>query len=202
MSPFILLIAGRTCSGKTFLANHLMNNHGFKHVITYTSRTPRPGEEDGVDYYFKSDDEFESLIEDGQFIEYVQRLDAATNRQAYYGSSLQHCLTQMERFVMVIDPNGVRDSLEYLNKKGHPHCAVFLDTPESVCVDRLKQRPSDPSEIRQRLYDLTHIEKEWHNAAPYHVIISGDDCLDIEILSQKLSRRVKKHDKSPLTPQL
>ncbi|MEZ8293485.1 guanylate kinase [Vibrio splendidus] len=201
MSPFILLIAGRTCSGKTFLANHLMNHHGFQRVITYTSRTPRPGEVNGVDYHFKSEEEFEALINQGQFIEHVQRLDAATNRQAYYGSSLQHCLTQKQQFVMVIDPDGVRDSLEYLKKHGHPHCAVFLDTPESVCVDRLKERPSDPSETAQRLHDLTHIEREWHKAAAYNVIVTGADCLDIENLSHQLSRRTKKHDKSPLTPQ-
>lgn len=64
-----ICIVGPTCSGKTTIAKFLEENYNFDRVITYTTRPPREGEKDGVDYFFVSDEEFDKLKKGGFFLE-------------------------------------------------------------------------------------------------------------------------------------
>jgi guanylate kinase len=71
-APFLLLISAPSGAGKTTVSQGLMNAHPrIGRIITCTSRAPRPGEVDGVDYHFFSRAEFEARIAAGQFLEYA-----------------------------------------------------------------------------------------------------------------------------------
>lgn len=71
-APFLLLISAPSGAGKTTVSQGLMNAcPGIGRIVTCTSRAPRPGEVDGIDYHFLSRAEFEERIAAGRFLEYA-----------------------------------------------------------------------------------------------------------------------------------
>ena len=73
VSGKLILISGPAGSGKTTLCDKMMQHYGaIKRVITATTRPPRSGELDGIDYYFLSHRAFESKVEEGAFYEYAR----------------------------------------------------------------------------------------------------------------------------------
>lgn len=67
---FLLVLTGPTASGKTSIINRLLADRpDFKKVVTATTRSPRPGEREGVDYYFKSREVFLQEKGNGKFLE-------------------------------------------------------------------------------------------------------------------------------------
>ena len=69
MKKFTILV-GKSASGKDAVRKQILKISSYKSIISTTSRPPREGEQEGVDYYFISKDEFIELIEDGAFAEY------------------------------------------------------------------------------------------------------------------------------------
>lgn len=137
----MIILAGKIASGKTTLAKELERRHGFHRVRTYTTRPPRDGEQDGVDYHFITTEEFEKKIQEGFFAEFVQ-VDASFG-QVYYGSPRPEYADPDA--LIVLDPNGVR------RVKDLGAFTVFLDVPEKELRRRLEKRGDDPEEIESRL---------------------------------------------------
>ena len=67
----MLILVGASASGKTEVANYLIEHYGLKKMVTYTTRKPRELEENGVAYHFVSLEEFEEILDNGEFIETV-----------------------------------------------------------------------------------------------------------------------------------
>ena len=82
----VLIICGPAGSGKTTLCDHLREEFPstVSRLVTTTSRAPRPGEIDGVDYHFLSSRVFEERINEGAFIEW------AKVHSRFYGSQKRH----------------------------------------------------------------------------------------------------------------
>lgn len=99
-----ILITGMTATGKSTIAS-LLQKDGYEKIITYTTRKPRPGEEDGVDYYFLSNDEFEKRIKDGFFAEYTEY--DTSKGHVYYGSSIESYLKEGNK-VLVVNSDGLK----------------------------------------------------------------------------------------------
>ncbi|MDP3758519.1 MAG: guanylate kinase, partial [Candidatus Daviesbacteria bacterium] len=71
--PLLIILTGKTASGKDTVISRLLSRlPDFKKVVTVTSRAPRVGEKDGMDYFFLSREDFKQKIEKGDFIEYVE----------------------------------------------------------------------------------------------------------------------------------
>lgn len=69
----LIIISGTTCAGKGTIINKLLeNNKNLALSISYTSRKPRDGEIDGVDYKFITREKFEEKIKNGDFLEYAK----------------------------------------------------------------------------------------------------------------------------------
>ena len=66
----ILILVGKTASGKDTILNQLVKKHGYKKIVTYTSRPMRKGEKQDVTYHFISSQEFQKMIGQGLFAEY------------------------------------------------------------------------------------------------------------------------------------
>ena len=80
----ILILSGPSGCGKSTLLKEIYKNiNNYYFSISTTTRTPRAGEQDGVDYYFVSKEEFEKDIEEGNFLEWAKVHDN------YYGTSLK-----------------------------------------------------------------------------------------------------------------
>lgn len=68
----LLLVSGPSGSGKTTMCRRAANEGQASYAISCTTRAPRAGEQNGVDYFFLSVDEFKSKIAEGEFIEYAE----------------------------------------------------------------------------------------------------------------------------------
>ena len=70
----LLVLMGKSCSGKDTITNELINKHGYEKFVPYTTRPMRDGEIQDQTYHFISEDEFINKINDGFFLEYRKYL--------------------------------------------------------------------------------------------------------------------------------
>lgn len=135
MSYTIVTITGPSGSGKSTLERALIekNPELFNRVISMTTRPPREGEVDGVDYYFVSNAEFLQRINAGQILEYAE---FAGN---YYGTPVSGLMTEKVN-IAVMEPIGLRQISKYCDKSGDIHYAVYLDGKPEDLVERVIKR--------------------------------------------------------------
>ena len=137
MEHKIVILTGKSGSGKSLVAHKLQKN-GFKPIITNTTRPPREGEKDGVNYYYLSDMEFKTRIANGEMIEYHKY---NTEFGAwYYGSSANNIDLDKHDYVIVLTLEGAE---AYVNYFGAENCIIFyIDAPKSIREQRAKDRGS------------------------------------------------------------
>ncbi len=171
----VIIISGPAGSGKTTLCDRLLEEFGdsIRRVVTSTSRQPRPGEVDGVDYHFLGKEEFARRIRNGDFIEW------ALVHGRYYGSERAHILRMLEGghdILLNIDVQGAetfrlkaRSSPEL---EGKVHTIFIKPRSLEQIRERLLHRGSDDeAEIQRRLRSA---EEEIKVADHFdHVILSG-----------------------------
>jgi guanylate kinase len=165
----ILIISGPSGCGKSSLLKELYKSiDHYYFSISTTTRLPREGEQDGVDYYYVTHDEFEDDIEEGLFLEY------ANVHGNYYGTSLKpiiNALNEGKLVIFDIDVQGHRIVKQKLNELT---TSVFITTPTLDELEkRLTQRGTDTQEviskrIQNAKEEINHIEK-------YDYIIVNDD---------------------------
>lgn len=133
-----LILVGKAASGKDFLKKRLKDK-GFKIGVSHTTRTPREGEVDGIDYYFVSQSEFESMIESKQFVEYMY-----FNGRAY-GQTIED-FSNCDIMIMS------KDGLDILPEEYRKQCIViYLDIDRLTRIERLNNRNDINDTISRRL---------------------------------------------------
>jgi len=132
----LLLVSGPSGSGKTTLCRRLTNEKEVRYSISCTTRSPRPGEQDGRDYYFLSRDEFERRVDAGDFLEHAE---VHGNRYGTLKSEVIEHLAQGIDIVMDIDVQGAAQVRACEDSAIH-----------SALVD-LFVMPPDETELRNRL---------------------------------------------------
>ena len=95
----MIIIVGPSASGKTEVAKILKKDYDIKKAITHTTRAPRQGERNGVDYYFVNEETFELLKKSNAFVE------TTTYDGNHYGCSKAEV---SENKCVVLDPNGLK----------------------------------------------------------------------------------------------
>ena len=142
----IIVLVGKTASGKTTVANELCKNHGYKRIITYTTRPMRENEVQDVDYHFISDEQFNKMVENNEFTEY-KRYNTAHGVWSY-GSvvTLEQELSE-DCYVIILTPQGLRD----LSKKMSRYIAFYLNVSLKSQLERLKKRADEEQQIIKRL---------------------------------------------------
>lgn len=116
-----LVLMGEIASGKDYIRNYLVENYGFKKIVTYTTRPMRDGEVDGETYHFLSKEEFLKRKEQGFFLE-VQEYNTEYGIW-YYGTSKESCLE--DNTVIILDKDGW---IEY--SKIAKNYSIFLSSPQ------------------------------------------------------------------------
>ncbi len=135
----MLILVGPSASGKTQIVKILREKYGLNKMVTYTTRTMRPGEIEGIDYFFLSKEEFEKRIKEGFFIEHV------IYNGNYYGTSLSQVSSDK---VVILEPTGLK---HYLDKIRNDVKVAFLRCSKEIVRIRMKERGDDPSVIEKRL---------------------------------------------------
>jgi guanylate kinase len=165
-NPLLILISAPSGGGKTTLCQQLLAARpNMTRAVTCTTRAPRPGEKDGVDYYFLDPAEFQRRVQAGEFIEH------ATVFGRSYGilrSELLDKLRLGRDVLLAVDVQGaatIRDRALADPELNRALVTVFL-TPPSIVVleERLKKRASDaPEEIQKRLGIARKEIAQWNN---------------------------------------
>jgi len=153
-APLLILISAPSGGGKTTLCQQLLAARpDMMRAVTCTTRAPRPGEQDGVDYYFFDEADFRRRVRAGEFIEQAMVFGRS------YGilkSELLNKLRSGRDVLLNVDVQGAETIRKRAQKEPELKRAlvtVFL-TPPSINVlrERLQKRASDaPEEIQKRL---------------------------------------------------
>lgn len=126
-----IVIIGPGASGKDWLRNELHQHTGGKVDVSYTTRPPRPGEVDGKDYHFVSEQTFDTMTDQGEFFEYARFGDFC------YGTSMESWRTS-DFFIM--SPG----TINRMTESDRTSClVVFRDPPPQLLYDRLMNRSAD-----------------------------------------------------------
>ena len=142
----ILVLIGRTCSGKDTVVNNLVKKYGFKKLTTYTSRPKRKGEKDGITYHYISEDEFKQKINEGFFVEWKSyNTEFGT---WYYGTALDDLEKADDKTVIILTPDGYRDVKDRLHSNSK---AIYIYANNATIKKRLIKRGDDENEAQRRL---------------------------------------------------
>lgn len=165
-SPLLIVISAPSGGGKTTLCEQLLETRTeMSRAITCTTRAPRPGEKDGVDYYFLDAATFLKRVQAGHFLEH------ATVYGNSYGTLRSEVLDKLRQgrdVLLNIDVQGaasVRECVERDEDLQRAFVSVFL-TPSSVGVleARLKKRGQDSAaSIQKRLSVARQEVAQWKN---------------------------------------
>lgn len=184
----ILILSGPSGAGKSSLIKAAADKIGdFYFSISTTTRPPRPGEKDGVDYHFVDRETFEADIKAGEFLEYAQV------HGNYYGTSLKPVRQALEEGKLVIFDIDVQGHAIARERMGDLITSVFVTTPSLEELERrLRQRCTDDEEVIRRRIENALIEVEYITAYDFLIVNDKfDEALDSFIAVAKAARLKK-----------
>ncbi len=154
ISPLLILISAPSGGGKTTLCERLLAARpGMSRAVTCTTRAPREGERDGVDYYFLNAESFLKRVQAGNFLEHAT---VYGNSYGILKSEVLGKMRQGQDVLLNVDVQGaatIRERALQDPELGSAVVSVFL-TPPSLAVleQRLRKRGTDsPAAIQKRL---------------------------------------------------
>ena len=179
----MVIILGKTCSGKDTIVNNLIDLHGFKKIVTSTTRAMRKGEKQDVTYHFLSEEDFKQKIDEGYFVEY-KTYDTEFGKW-YYGTSLEDLENADDKSVIILTPDGYRDVVKKLSNRP---TAIYIYANNATIKKRLLKRGDNPNEAQRRLEhdneDFKGIENEVDR------IVYNNDGTNINEVVQKILRLI------------
>lgn len=174
----LFIISGPSGSGKSTLLSEVLqklDNNFFS--VSATTRKPRPGESNGIEYFFKTHEEFKAMLEAGQFIEYAQY---AGN---YYGTPIEPILKQLELGKDIFLDIEVQGALQV--RKKMPEAILIFAIPPSFkeLEKRLRKRSTESELIIMERLEAARIEYEKAHEYNYIVITDKPGAAANEILA-------------------
>ena len=166
----VLIFSAPSGSGKSTIVNHILGLHPeIEFSVSATSRPPRGQEQDGVEYYFLSVEEFRRRIESDQFVEYEQVYEGR-----YYGtlkSEVERIWAKGHVIIFDVDVKGGVNLKKYFGDKA---LSVFIQAPS---VEELKRRliarnTDTPEAIAER---VAKAAEEMTYAPKFDVVLINDN---------------------------
>jgi len=141
-----VVISGPSGAGKTTICKRLIEKYGYLTSISATTRAPREGETDGIEYWFWNRQQFQEAVDHGELLEHSEHFD---NLYGTPAAPVRKALADGLTILLEIDVNGARQIMERLPQA---HC-IFVVAPDTVEMEqRLRGRHSDSeASIRTRL---------------------------------------------------
>src|SRR3954465_14944458 len=165
-NPLLIVISAPSGGGKTTLCQQLLAARpDMTRAVTCTTREPRPGEKDGVDYYFLDAGSFLKRVQAGNFLEHAT---VYGNSYGILKSEVLGKLRQGKDVLLCVDVQGaatIRERAEEDPELKRALVTVFLTPPSlSVLEERLRRRGTDSdSAIQKRLSVARQEIAQWKN---------------------------------------
>jgi guanylate kinase len=179
-APLLILISAPSGGGKTTLCQQLLKARpDMTRAITCTTRAPRPGEKDGVDYHFFTAEEFFKRLHAGNFLEHAT---VYGNSYGILKSELLGKLREGKDVLLNVDVQGaatIREQAESEPQLKRALVTVFLTpTPLTVLEERLQKRGADAAVVIQKRLAVAKQEiAQWKNFD--YLLISGTKLEDL-----------------------
>jgi len=170
----LLVVSGPAGVGKGSINQALIQrNSDIRMSVSATTRAPRPGEINGVHYFFKTEEEFKKMIDEGAFLEYMRVFNTH-----YYGtpkSFVEQELKEGRSVVLEIDVQGAMRV-----KASYPDAVLIFIAPPSMSElkTRLIGRGTESAEAVERRFETAYQELDYVNKYDYVVV---NDILDLAI---------------------
>ena len=178
----LFVISGASGVGKsTVLSRVMAARKDLQFSVSATTRAPRAGEKDGVDYYFVSKEKFEDMIKKQEFLEYDAHM------ASYYGTPKGQLEEKLQEGSVILDiePNGA-----FAVKKAWPEATLIFIAPPSVeeLTRRLTGRGDTSAEQMAMRLERATWETEQGKSYDYYVINDRvESCADeiLKIIAEK-----------------
>lgn len=162
----LLIISGPSGSGKGTIVERLVDDLGYRVSISATTRNPRPNEENGVHYFFKTKEEFEKMIEAGELLEHACFCDN------YYGTPKEYVERQLVEGNNIILEIEVQGALQV--KKKYSDAVLIFTMPPTIAElrRRLVNRGTEDMETIDKR--IKRAEEELEYLPQYDYIVIND----------------------------
>ncbi len=165
----LMIISGFSGAGKGTVVNRLLDKYGdfYALSISATTRSPREGEVHGREYFFKTREEFESMISNDELIEYARYVDN------FYGTPKDYVEEKLNEGCNVILEIEIQGALKV--KKIFPEAVLIFLFPPTVdeLEKRLKNRGTETDQVITER--MSRACKEIESAYDYDYIVINDD---------------------------
>ncbi|WP_239254389.1 guanylate kinase [Listeria ilorinensis] len=162
----LIVLSGPSGVGKGTVRGAIFDDPetNFDYSISMTTRSPREGEKDGVDYYFRSREEFEDAIQAGQMLEYAEYVGN------YYGTPLQYVEEKLAQGIDVFLEIEVQGALQ-VKERMPEGVFIFLTPPDlSELKNRIIGRGTESMEVVNERMETARKEIELMTSYDYAVV--------------------------------
>lgn len=161
------IISGFSGAGKGTIVEKLVQKYGYALSVSATTRKPREGEKEGINYFFKTTEEFERMIAGDELIEYARYVDN------YYGTPKDYVLQQLEAGKDVLLEIEMQGALKV--KEKFPEVSLIFITPPNAAEmrKRLEGRGTEPPEVIDKR--VARAKEECAFMPKYDFVMVNDD---------------------------
>ena len=165
----LVVISGPSGVGKGTVRKALfeMPKHNLTYSVSMTTRAKRPGEREGIDYYFVSREEFLKRVDEGKFLEHAEFVGN------FYGTPLDKVNERLEDGQEVVLEIEVESALQV--KKKVPDCVMIFIVPpgKEALYQRLRKRGTESEDVIQQRIEKAN--REFKLAKYYDYIVVNDE---------------------------
>ena len=175
----LIVISGPAGSGKGTVCSHLLKTGDFAFSVSATTRAPRPGEQNGINYHFISKEEFISRINDGDMLEYTEYCGN------FYGTPKKEAeavLDSGKNLILEIEVEGARNV-----KEKYPEAILILLLPPSFATQEQRLRGRGTETEEKILARLEQTKNELKFANCYDYVVYNYDGMDLDAANKIIS---------------
>jgi guanylate kinase len=172
----IFIISGPSGAGEDSIIEGLSHKMPLERIVTTTTREPRPGESQGMPYYFLSQEEFQKRLQNGEFVEYAQQYNGN-----FYGvtrEELDRVAASGKIGIWKVEYQGVMTI-----KKLFPEIKAILITVASLDVLEQRIRRRDQHVSEEYIQERMEYTKEWlkHQDIYDYAVVNREGQLQVAI---------------------
>lgn len=173
----LVVISGPSGAGKGTIYGKVIEQTGMKRSVSVTTRKPRPGEVEGVNYYFRTEEQYQQMIASGEFLE------TAAVYNNFYGTPKAPVFSNLESghdVLFEVDVHGARS----IKKKYPDAVTIFIMTPDFATLEeRLKNRGTESASALKMRLDSARNELAKYEMFDYIVFNDTVEQATAEVIS-------------------